>query len=132
MLRRLLAILLLAVFGLPIVSSSLALGQGAEAGLPACCRRVGQHHCAMTMGERAEAVAGTQEKAWRTPAETCPYCPASVVAAHRDSPGLPLAAVGFAHAASVMVQVRAAECVWRVARERARQTRGPPRMFVLV
>jgi hypothetical protein len=50
--RRLLSILLLAAFALPLVAPGLALAQGPDAGLPACCRRHGQHHCAMSATER--------------------------------------------------------------------------------
>jgi hypothetical protein len=45
--RRLLSILLLAAFALPLVAPMLALAQDQDAGLPACCRRHGQHHCTM-------------------------------------------------------------------------------------
>lgn len=45
--RRLLSILLLAAFALPLVAPALALAQDPDAGLPVCCRRHGQHHCAM-------------------------------------------------------------------------------------
>jgi hypothetical protein len=45
--RRLFSILLLATFALPMVAPLLALAQDPGAGLPACCRRHGQHHCAM-------------------------------------------------------------------------------------
>jgi hypothetical protein len=45
--RRLLSILLLAAFALPLVAPLLALAQDPDAGLPACCRRHGQHHCTM-------------------------------------------------------------------------------------
>ncbi|HEX5285239.1 MAG TPA: hypothetical protein VFW30_14040 [Bryocella sp.] len=45
--RRLLSILLLAAFALPLVAPALALAQDPDAGLPVCCRRHGQHRCAM-------------------------------------------------------------------------------------
>lgn len=45
--RRLLSILLLAAFALPLVAPLLALAQDPDANLPACCRRHGQHHCLM-------------------------------------------------------------------------------------
>jgi hypothetical protein len=50
--RRLLSILLLAAFALPIAAPALALAQDADAGLPACCRRHGQHHCGMLVPGR--------------------------------------------------------------------------------
>jgi hypothetical protein len=45
--RRLLSILLLAAFTLPLVAPLLAFAQDPDAGLPACCRRHGQHRCTM-------------------------------------------------------------------------------------
>lgn len=45
--RRFPAILLLALFSFSLLSP--ALSSDADAGLPACCRRGGKHHCAMAM-----------------------------------------------------------------------------------
>ena len=127
-LRRYVAMLLLAVFGLPIVLSSVALGQDPEAGLPACCRRTGTHHCGMSLGERTgHAEAALQERVWKAPIERCPYCPASpAVSVHLDvlSPGAMPAGFGFAHGPAALI--RRAECSRRIARERARHKRGPP------
>jgi hypothetical protein len=50
--RRLLSILLLAAFALPLFAPGLALAQDPDAGLPACCRRHGQHHCTMLRAQR--------------------------------------------------------------------------------
>src|ERR1700761_7365468 len=70
-LRRLLSILMLAVFGLPFVAPLFAMGATNEASLPACCRRNGEHRCALnTAGRIAE-----QQREWGTPAKKCPYCP---------------------------------------------------------
>ena len=49
--RRALAIFLLAMFGLAPISSALPASDP-DSNLPACCRRAGQHHCAMTAGAR--------------------------------------------------------------------------------
>ncbi len=54
--RRLLSILLLAAFALPLVAPALALAQDPDAGLPACCRRHGQHHCAMLERQKDPSV----------------------------------------------------------------------------
>lgn len=129
-LRRFLAILLLAVSCLPIALSPLALGQSTEAGLPPCCRRLGQHHCAMSIGERTQAAAGATSPAWKAPVERCPYCPATVApGVHRDAGWLRTAfaaVVGLPPAASAVPR---AECAHRLARERARGKRGPPISF---
>jgi hypothetical protein len=66
LLRRLLSVLLLAVFGLPVVSPFFAMSTTDVARLPACCRREGKHHCTMlqsyTMGlEKNGAIAILKE-----------------------------------------------------------------------
>lgn len=136
MLRKVIAILLLAIFGLPLLLSSAALGQGAEAGLPACCRRTGAHHCAMTMSERGlsanptEASTGSGEIRLRRLAERCPYCPTTPVTAHADPLSEPeqarLLAAAFGSQAAVVAQT---ESRWRIARDRSRQKRGPPQIL---
>lgn len=133
MLRRLLSILLLAVFGLPFVAPLLALGQGADAGLPACCRRSGAHHCAMSMGEREQlassngASSDSKGHRWKAPSERCPYCPASVADFSSHDAFVPSGeqAYGvdsFSHPTGA-VQT---ESKRRIARDRSRQKRGPP------
>lgn len=135
MLRKVVAILLLAVFGLPLLSSA-ALGQDAEAGLPACCRRAGAHHCAMTMGERGPLANATEasthngEVRFRRLAERCPCCPTTPVTAHADPFSGPeqvrLMAAVFGSQAGVVAQT---ESRWRIARDRSRQKRGPPQIL---
>ena len=126
--RKLLSILLLAVFGLPIFATLLASGQSVDAGLPACCRRNGAHHCAMRMAEAGQQGSGdSQEPRWKTPAERCPFCPASIVSAqHHDAASLPpertMLRASFSHPTGV-VQT---ESKRRMARDRSRQKRGPP------
>jgi hypothetical protein len=56
LMRRLLSILLLATFALPLVAPLLALAQDSDVGLPACCRRHGQHHCTMLDAGRDKSV----------------------------------------------------------------------------
>ena len=127
LMRRLLAILLLTVVGLPLLPAALADGQGDGAGLPACCRRTGAHHCGMTMGERALAAVGTQEPAWKAAGERCPYCPACVVQAHFGASVLPSTRIlALVQSDADPLRVREAECSRRVARDGARQKRGPP------
>jgi len=69
LLRRLLSIFLVAMFGLPLVSPLLALTAKSESNLPACCRRSGQHHCMMSAGERAPLAKHAPT------AETQTFCP---------------------------------------------------------
>lgn len=121
------AILLFWAFLLPFAAPLLALGQNAEAGLPACCRRDGAHHCAMGMAERsAEARDASQEPHWQAPAMRCPFAPASVASPHAQDWATPAAAlrlIGFGSHPSSSAQTGAKR---RIARDRARHKRGPP------
>src|ERR1700712_1239470 len=66
--RRLLAILLLAAFGLPVVAPLLASGQDLEQSLPACCRRHGTHHCIMGKPSNTPAISAACPSFPRQPA----------------------------------------------------------------
>jgi hypothetical protein len=71
--RRILAITLLLAFGSPLAIPLLASvadlqSKDAQSSLPACCRRNGKHHCALTM---ATALAGVNNG----PAMQAPPCP---------------------------------------------------------
>lgn len=46
--RRAWASLLLAIFSFSLIAPALFAGQ--ESDLPACCRRLGQHHCSLLFG----------------------------------------------------------------------------------
>jgi hypothetical protein len=128
-LRKFLSILLLAGFGLPLVSPLLALGATSNAGLPACCRRNGKHHCVVSMTERSKILAhGTQISG---PIEKCPYCPTAVAVTHHD-----LLAIGKSESVFASLVTRPAgrvqtESKWRISRDRSRQKRGPPAKSLL-
>lgn len=128
LLQRLLAILLFMTWLLPMASLALpGVGGGSDAGLPACCRRAGKHHCAMSMGERIGVTdAAPREKAWRSPVERCPYTFAMPASAHIDGLSLLPSVWTLPLVLHPEARVRAAECTWRVARERSRHKRGPP------
>lgn len=117
--RRLLSILLLAALALPLVAPMLALAQDPDAGLPACCRRHGQHHCAMlddrgdTSAHRIVAVCA----AWPQHAVPSPVGSHHFVA-HTSSAALSLR-VSF----SASMQTRARHLT---ACEQLHPKRGPP------
>jgi hypothetical protein len=124
-LRKLIAITLLVLFGLPFASSLFALAPKSEANLPACCRQSGKHHCMMSMAQRNRAQ--REEPGFMAPLERCPYCPATVLGAHhavdfRPSPGQ----VIYAGLVSHPTGVAQTECKLRIARDRACGKRGPP------
>ncbi len=121
-LRKFLSILLLAAFALPFLSPLLAFGSDGEVNLPACCRRAGKHHCAMTMAE-SQADAGTHLS---TLAEKCPCPPAVVASVHSNTLASPVAERLFPAGVSHPSSVAQTESLRRVARDRSRQKRGPP------
>ena len=127
--RKLLSILLLAAFGLPFLAPLLAQGQSAN--LPICCRRNGEHHCAMSTADRDSlAPAAGNDRAWTAPAQHCPYCPASVVTTHphdtlASSQRHPGSVAIFSHPAGQPQT----ESRRRIAQDRSRQKRGPPALL---
>jgi hypothetical protein len=126
LLRRLLTILLLAFFGLPIVSPLFALS-GTEAGLlRACCRRNGEHHCAMTTTERNSLEQGGDQSRFVAPVETCPYSPVATVAIHTNLLAVPASDRVFATLVSHPSGVVQTESMRLISCDRSRQKRGPP------
>jgi hypothetical protein len=126
LLRRLLSILLLAVFSLPLVSPLFALSMSEVTRLPACCRRDGKHHC-MGMADQSNLIQrGTQLSA---PAEKCPYCPSALAATHTDLLSLPTSDAVFASLVGHPTGVAQTESMRRISRDRSRQKRGPPSLL---
>jgi len=123
-LRKLLSILLLVVFSLSLVSPLFALSATSDAGVPACCRQAGKHHCAMNMVERSQQAEGSAQ--FRRPVDKCPYCPQVIVVSYVDSFLTPAESSGSAELASHPTGVAQTESRWRIARDRSRQKRGPP------
>lgn len=115
--RRLLAISLLMLFGLPIALPLFGNG-AAAATLPICCRRGGKHHCASMDVSKSSSTSTVSEK--------CPW--------PLNSPAIPvLRSTTPAISASIfagIVQHPAAfpqvEAHRRVSFDRTRQKRGPP------
>jgi hypothetical protein len=77
--KRILSTFLILMFGLGPLAE--ALPASAESSLPACCRRHGAHHCAMSAEQAAKAAQATPSS---TPILTapshCPYYPGSMAA----------------------------------------------------
>jgi hypothetical protein len=124
-LRKLIAIALLALFGLPFASTLLALAPKSEANLPACCRRSGKHHCMMAMAERTKLVGDKPE--FGAPPEKCPFAPshAITVPAH-DLLGVLSGSAIFAGLVSHPAVYPQTLAQWRINRDRSNQKRGPP------
>jgi hypothetical protein len=116
--RRLLAILLLAAFGLPTVAPLLAQTQDPDSNLPACCRRNGTHHCALSMAAQSSNAPTVAARCPVFPQHTAVanLAPAAFLATHPNIK-LPIAA----QSAVAHTKTRR-----RISRERTHQTRGPP------
>jgi hypothetical protein len=124
--RRLIAISLLLLFGLPMVSPLLAQGANSDAGLPACCRRNGKHHCMMSMEMMQAMLNGTQV---RVIPMKCPLFPKAVTTAQHQDLSCHAAALTFAAVVSHPAIHLQTEARARVARDCARQKRGPPALL---
>jgi hypothetical protein len=117
--RRLLSILLLAAFALPLVAPMLALAQDPDAGLPACCRRLGQHHCTMLDGNKDPSEHRVVAVCSVYPQHKAVVVTGAKSLAAQASPR----ALVFSAALTPSVQ---AETHRRISRDRSRSERGPP------
>jgi len=122
-LKKILAILLLTVFGLPFATPLLAASRSGEEGVPVCCRRAGKHHCAWEMGESARSDSGPR---FRRLAERCPFAPQASVPSHHEVAVPSVAASIFTSVVSHPCGSTQTESMWRIARDRSRLKRGPP------
>jgi hypothetical protein len=123
--RRILAVLLIALFGLLAVSP--ALSADPESNLPACCRRAGKHHCAMAAESGASSGPAFQSGG------RCPYFPGSLV-----TTSSPVAIAGvfslsiFAPPAGYSAMRCATAAGATFSPSRSHQKRGPPSFLSFV
>lgn len=116
--RRLLAILLLAAFGLPAVAPLLAQTQDPDRNLPACCRRNGAHHCALGMAAQTSNAP--------TIAARCPAFPQQVAVASLTPAAFLATHPSITLPITTQSASARAETQRRLSRERTHRTRGPP------
>jgi hypothetical protein len=76
--RRALSISLIFLFGFGPLAATL--GASDDASLPACCRRHGEHHCAMSARMLATMIDASPGKAIFTAPATCPEFPGTASA----------------------------------------------------
>src|SRR5579862_33070 len=122
--RRVPAVLLLAIFSFSLIGPALFAGAGAD--LPACCRRGGTHHCAM-MDMAQDADAPPSGLSLNTLLSKCPFFPKG--GAVLSGSGAALLAA--AQPESRTVQHHRATPLRPVSRyylavDRSHQKRGPP------
>jgi hypothetical protein len=128
--RRLLGIVLLLLFSLPLIAP--AFGLDATTGgssLPACCRRNGAHHCMGNM-ERGDAATIPGVRIGPVPSR-CPAWPAVITQVKHGDLSLHAVSLNFAEivshpSAHIQTEARA-----RVALDRSRHKRGPPSLSLL-
>jgi len=129
-LRKLIAIALLAVLGLPFASSLFALTPKSEANLPACCRRNGKHHCMMSMAERNQLLG--DKPGFSAPLDKCPYSPVAILGIRHPINFMPNSGQTiYAGLVSHPTGVAQTECKLRIAHDKARGKRGPPASSLL-
>jgi hypothetical protein len=123
--RRALSILLLLFFGLGPLAATLQAGNE-ETRLPACCRRLGAHHCATQMDMGAAITGSASGKIVLKAPSTCPKFPSSTPATTSapqallaSSPSLP-ALLAHSHSPAAS---RVAACLIQI---RTRSGRAPP------
>jgi len=124
--RRLLAISLLLLFGLPMVSPLLALTSSSDANLPACCRRNGKHHCMMDMEMLQAMQNGTQASVLPM---KCPMYPRAITTTQHHELSFNAASLVFAEIISHPALHPQTEARARVSLFCARQKRGPPSLL---
>jgi len=118
--RRTLATLLIAVFGL-VPSSSALFPSDAESNLPACCRVHGKHHCAMMANPPASSSGPVIQ------AGNCPFFPGSNAAVAHPITDIPKASQAvFSEVVSHPATHPQTEALYRISFSRADQKRGPP------
>jgi len=112
---------MLVLLGLPLLAPVFA-PDAAEASIPACCRRGGRHHCAMS----EMAAQPSSGHAISVMAEKCPYAPAVAPVLHFSAFAPPSDAAIFAQIVSHPAVYAQTEARYRISFDRARQKRGPP------
>ncbi len=126
--RRILSIAVLLLLAAPLLAPFLAFASTSPSGpdLPACCRRLGAHHCAMSSSERARLVK-SGPRTLTAPVQPCPFRSVQPAPApplpYMPEPANTDSFPGLATHANSPAQ---AEAGYRIARDRARQKRGPP------
>ncbi|MGC2547840.1 MAG: hypothetical protein WA426_18490, partial [Silvibacterium sp.] len=121
--RRLLAISLLMLFGMPFALPLFGTS-AAEANLPQCCRRNGKHHCAMV--DTASSPGPSMGKV----SEKCPYSIAPPAIPILSSFKPSTAASVFAEIARHPAVAPQTEAKRRISFDLSRQKRGPPAQIV--
>lgn len=123
--RRALAISMLLLFSFSLISPLFA-SDAAEASLPACCRRGGKHHCALSVEALSQ-----HGKSISVIAEKCPFTPAVPAVMHFSAIAPPTDGAVFAGLVSHPAVHAQTSAQYRISFDRSRQKRGPPNLILL-
>jgi hypothetical protein len=125
--RRLLAILIAILVGLPTVTPLFALSMGDDLSRPACCRRDGKHHCMLADMDMSGA-SSSNRPGFNAPSisERCPYGAKSVPSTSHPDWSLATAQAVFAGVVAHPAVTPQTESKRRISSDRSRQKRGPP------
>jgi hypothetical protein len=122
--RRALAILLALFFSLGPFAATLEAGDDAR--LPACCRRHGAHHCAMTGQMASMLVDASPGKSMFTAPSTCPAYPGSAAATAPAPQALAASLVSLPVLLAHRHSTASGRAAARLSQIRTRAGRGPP------
>jgi hypothetical protein len=121
--RRTVSILLVSLFSFALIGPAVSASD-ADSQLPACCRRDGKHHCAMTENQPAPSVGPLLHAA------RCPSFPAAkAVPASRTLGLVRISQAIFAGLVSHPASRPQTEALYRISYSRAGQKRGPPTLL---
>jgi hypothetical protein len=120
--RRAFSISLILFFGFGPLAATL--GASDDAGLPACCRRHGAHHCATSMSMAAAIMDTAPGNAIFAAPAACPEFPAA--AATTASQAMTAESVGLSALLAQPHTPQAGRAAARLSQIRTRAGRGPP------
>jgi hypothetical protein len=123
--RRSLSILLVILFSLGPLAATLQASDE-DARLPACCRRNGAHHCAMSMEKAASMAAAASGGATVRARSTCPLYPGDNAATASAPQALAARAVTLPDLLAHPHSPAAAHAAARLSQIRTRSSRAPP------
>ena len=118
------AILLLVLFSFLLISPMLTADD--DSALPACCRKGGQHHCAMENMGQPNEVSGLTLKSSSAKCPLFPQAGAAPACGHCIAPGAAHFFAGIVSHPTAHAQI---EAQYRVSFSRAWQKRGPPALL---
>ncbi len=122
--RRALAILLVLSFSLGPLAATLEAGDDAR--LPACCRRHGAHHCAMSASMASVLAEAATGRSIVTAPATCPAFPGSLAAIAPAPQALAASAVSLPALLPQPHSPAALRASAQLSQIRTRAGRGPP------